>query len=195
MTVASVTTRSTVLELLAEGRSRQAVAKALGISKSTVAYPARRLGRPPDERFNRRYDWAEVQRHYDAGHSIRECQAHFGFAKNPWHDAVERGVASARPVAMSIEELLGGPRRRDHVKRRLIAAGLLREECATCGISEWRGARLALELHHVNGSGDDNRLENLALLCPNCHSQTESWGGRNRGRARGIGAEAVPSKG
>jgi 5-methylcytosine-specific restriction endonuclease McrA len=35
------------------------------------------------------------------------------------------------------------------------------------------------EIHHINGGGKDNRLENLTLLCPNCHSQTDSWGGRN----------------
>jgi hypothetical protein len=48
-----------------------------------------------------------------------------------------------------------------------------------CGISEWRDRPLSLELHHRNGEKHDNRLENLALLCPNCHSQTDSWGGRN----------------
>ncbi len=44
-------------------------------------------------------------------------------------------------------------------------------------------ATLSLELHHVNGDGQDNRLENLMLLCPNCHSQTDTWGARNKGRS------------
>lgn len=65
------------------------------------------------------------------------------------------------------------------IRKRLIKAGLLLALCAECGIVTWRGHAIALELHHINGDGKDNRLENLALLCPNCHSQTDSWGGRN----------------
>ena len=48
-----------------------------------------------------------------------------------------------------------------------------------CGLTSWRGKPLALALHHINGDRLDNRLENLALLCPNCHSQTDNFSGRN----------------
>ena len=63
---------------------------------------------------------------------------------------------------------------------RLISAGLLANRCEACGIEEWLGAPLSMALHHVNGDGQDNRLENLQMLCPNCHSQTENFAGRNR---------------
>jgi hypothetical protein len=66
---------------------------------------------------------------------------------------------------------------------RLIAAGRLENRCEECGISEWRGRPLSLDLHHRNGVKDDNRLENLTLLCPNCHRQTDTFAGRNRRRA------------
>lgn len=51
--------------------------------------------------------------------------------------------------------------------------------CGECGITEWNGKEITLELDHVNGNNRDNRLQNLLLLCPNCHSQTPTWRGRN----------------
>ena len=157
------------------------IARSLGLSKSTVCFHARGLGVPPDERFNRRYDWVEVQRYYDAGHSISDCMEHFGFARKTFWDAVQRGAVKTRPQATPIDDLLvaGRIRNRGHVKLRLIGAGLKENRCEECGIDEWRGKPLSLALHHVNGDGTDNRLENLLLLCPNCHSQTENFAGRN----------------
>jgi len=95
---------------------------------------------------------------------------------------VKRGAVIPRPHAMPIELLCvaATPRGRENLKRRLLAAGLKTDACETCGIDSWQGRRLTLALHHVNGDRHDNRLENLMLLCPNCHSQTDTWAGRNR---------------
>jgi hypothetical protein len=133
----------------------------------------------------RRYDWSEVQAYYDAGHSISECQERFGFARGAWAEAARRGAVVARPQATPLEVLLTGGtiRSRSNIKRRLIAAGLKREECEECGLTEWRGRPLLFALHHINGVVNDNRLENLAILCPNCHSQTDNFGVLNRRRA------------
>ncbi len=176
-------TRRQVARLLAEGLTRGEVARRLGISKPTVTYHATRLGLPADARATRRYDWVDVQAYYDAGHSITQCHERFGFARCTFMAAVKRGDLVSRPQGMPIDELLRGRRNRTHVKVRLIRAGLLEDRCAECGLTEWRGAPIALELHHINGDGEDNRLENLAILCPNCHSQTDNWSGRNRRRA------------
>lgn len=56
---------------------------------------------------------------------------------------------------------------------------LFKEDCYECHITEWNGKPIKLELDHINGVNHDNRLENLRLLCPNCHSQTETFRGRN----------------
>jgi HNH endonuclease len=154
----------------------------LGVSKSTVCYHKRRLGYDIDAKFNRRYDWAEVQRYYDLGHSISECQLRFGFARKTFMDAVKRGDLITRPHSAPIEIYLVKGRRtnRTHLKQRLLAAGLKENRCERCGIESWLGEPLSMALHHVNGDGLDNRIENLAFLCPNCHAQTPNFSGRNR---------------
>ena len=184
-------TRREVAALLGAGMTRLEAARRLGLAKSTVSYHARRLGLPIDERCNRRYDWAEIQRFYDNGHSVTECQAHFGFSRRTWNAARKRGAVVARPHAMPLEELLGAKRNRGHLKRRLIRLGLKEARCEVCGISEWRGQPLSMALHHVNGRKDDNRLENLRLLCPNCHSQTDNFAGRNGRRGPRVPGGAM----
>jgi DNA-binding CsgD family transcriptional regulator len=175
------TTRAAVAALLDAGLTRAEVARELGLSKATISYHARRLDRPVDSRCARRYDWKAVQSYYDAGHTVRECVEAFGFSSASWFEAVRRGVVRARAAGMPIEELLksGTYRGRYHLKARLIREGLKTARCEGCGLIDWRGAPITLALHHVNGIRNDNRLENLELLCPNCHSQTDTFAGRN----------------
>jgi len=181
--VSHVRTRQVVGQLLEAGWTRANVARHLNLSKSTVSYHARRLGKPIDARCARRYDWMAVQAFYDAGGTVREAAAAFGFSKESWHAAVKRGDVVARPAAMPLSELLVARkyRGREHLKRRILKAGLKQAVCEQCGIAHWHGKPIGLALHHVNGDRIDNRLENLQLLCPNCHSQTDSFSGRNRG--------------
>jgi 5-methylcytosine-specific restriction endonuclease McrA len=64
------------------------------------------------------------------------------------------------------------------LKKRLLKEGLLHYHCYICGLVEWQGKRISLQLDHKNGIKTDCRLENLRLLCPNCHSQTETFAGK-----------------
>jgi 5-methylcytosine-specific restriction endonuclease McrA len=178
--------RSLVAEHLESDMTISEVAAELGVAKSTVCYHARRLGIIADPRFARRYDWSEVQSFYDEGHSIRQCARAFGFCTETWHRAVRAGLLRSRPAAAPIETYLVEGRKvnRHHLKARLLKAGLKEHRCELCGIDGWRGKPLSMSLHHVNGDGNDNRFENLQLLCPNCHSQTPNFGSRNSRHAR-----------
>ena len=66
------------------------------------------------------------------------------------------------------------------VKQRIVKDNLLEYRCSKCGIDSWQGETIVLDLDHINGNNCDNRLENLRYLCPNCHSQTNTYKGRNK---------------
>jgi len=68
----------------------------------------------------------------------------------------------------------------DKLKKRLIKEGLKEHKCEQCGITEWNGQPAPIELDHINGVRTDNRLENLRVLCPNCHAQTKTYRGKNK---------------
>jgi len=83
-----------------------------------------------------------------------------------------------------IEELLteNNDSTRKVVKAAILREGLIDYCCASCGITEWNGKPLSLHLDHINGVNNDHRLENLRFLCPNCHSQTSTYAGKNKKR-------------
>lgn len=81
---------------------------------------------------------------------------------------------------------VNGIHRRSTVKKRLIEKQLVEYKCKICGLlPEWNNIPLVLELDHINGNYADNRIENLRLLCPNCHSQQPTSKGKNYGSKRG----------
>lgn len=66
------------------------------------------------------------------------------------------------------------------LKLRLVHEGILEYKCHLCGLTEWNAKPITLQLDYINGVHLDHRIENLRLLCPNCHSQTETFAGRNK---------------
>ena len=66
------------------------------------------------------------------------------------------------------------------LKKRLIQENIKEQKCEKCGRTEWNGEPIPLELHHINGDHSDNRLENLQILCPNCHAQTGNYRGKKK---------------
>lgn len=68
------------------------------------------------------------------------------------------------------------------LKNRLIESGLKEKKCECCGLRVWNEKEIPLEIHHINGDRTDNRIENILILCPNCHAQTDGYRGKNKVR-------------
>jgi len=66
------------------------------------------------------------------------------------------------------------------VKQRILNNNLLEYKCVKCNLDSWLGETIVLDLDHINGDNKDNKLTNLRFLCPNCHSQTDTYKGRNK---------------
>lgn len=69
---------------------------------------------------------------------------------------------------------------RNVIRKWILKLNLIPHKCNTCGIGEWNGKPIALELNHINGNGWEHRKSNLEWLCPNCHSQTHNFRGKNK---------------
>lgn len=94
-------------------------------------------------------------------------------------------IAAKLACTLPIEKVLveNSTYTRSALKKRLIKTGLLNYKCSECGnIGTWNNKKLSLHLDHINGVNNDNRLENLRFLCPNCHSQTDTWCAKHKKR-------------
>lgn len=106
-------------------------------------------------------------------------------------DSIAAGISkkllSGNLNTIPLDEILNGNHpsyKTTLLKQRLIKEGIKDYKCegTNCGLSKWHGKPITLELDHINGISDDHRLCNLRLLCPNCHSQTKTFKGRNKHR-------------
>ncbi len=83
------------------------------------------------------------------------------------------------------------------IRKRLLRDRLKKHQCERCGRTKWEGEPIPLEVHHINGNNKDNRLENLQMLCPNCHALTDTYCGRSKKKKLKIKKErpdTTPSK-
>lgn len=94
-----------------------------------------------------------------------------------------RGGNKKTPSKIQLNEILNG----DHphfqtykLKNRLLKEGLLINACSACGLNTWNNKPINLELDHIDGNRLNHNLANLRILCPNCHSQTDTYRSKKR---------------
>lgn len=97
------------------------------------------------------------------------------------NDFKENTKKYTKPSIVTFDSLFckNSKHNRKVIRYNILKFKLLEYKCQFCGLTKWRNKDISLELDHINGVPNDNRLENLRFLCPNCHSQTETYGARN----------------
>lgn len=95
------------------------------------------------------------------------------------------GVSKNRPNTVEIENIFAGLHSNyntNQLRKRLIKEGIKQYICENCGLTEWLGQPIPLELDHIDGDSTNHSLENLKILCPNCHALTPTYRGKNIGK-------------
>lgn len=92
-----------------------------------------------------------------------------------------KGIPKPNSDYMSLEKYLKNSQdiQSNKVRIKLLREGYKEYKCENCGLTEWLGQPIPLELHHKDGNRNHNEIENYQLLCPNCHAFTDSYRGKN----------------
>jgi len=151
----------------------------IAVAESTThAEVQRRLGYTPSRGIHR----------YVKGHILRLGLDTSHFVGQAWNRGQRKPIDRTRRELSTILVRGSTYKSTGMLRRRLVKAGLKPAHCEACGLDTWRGAPLPLELDHINGENTDNRLENLRILCPNCHSVTETWCNKKTSRRTPTGS-------
>jgi hypothetical protein len=137
------------------------------------------------------YPWDEIQQYYNEGNSYTECQKRFGFTPATWQKSIRIGrIIVCKQSRQDALTLLNYPLSTLAVRRLVLKYDLVPYVCRLCNLhNQWQGSVLTLQLDHIDGNWRNNTIDNLRFLCPNCHSQTSTFGSKNMGKAQGRDTE------
>ncbi len=121
---------------------------------------------------NRLINWNIDCTHW--GKTMKERQ---GWLKGKTHNFSKKTPSSD----LFIQNYYGGITT-NAIRNRLIKENIFQHKCYNCNLTEWMGRKIALELEHIDGNRRNNLINNLTLLCPNCHALTPTYRGKNKGK-------------
>lgn len=182
------------------------IAKELMITKSQATYFSKVDLKKIEEKLNNRekYENLVCEVAKKARNFNQLCKV---LGKHPTSDVIRRLIGILEKYNVSYSHFDSSPEKQEvcfvkkdindylvsgktvsvaHLKDRLIKEGIKERKCEKCGRTEWEGQSIPLQLHHINGNRTDNRLENLQVLCPNCHAQTDNFSGRKLIKKKNI---------
>jgi len=189
-----------IRKMLSNGNSYGDITRKVGVAASTVAYHARQLGITKKPGGNR-YNWPKIQNHIDNDKSYESCIKLFGITSSAMRYAIKYGLLNIPDEKLPARGNNGIIKKpmceilvedsafscNSKFKKRLVEEGVLNYHCynKSCMLHSmntmvWCGEPIVLHLDHINGIRNDNRKKNLRFLCPNCHSQTTTYCGRNK---------------
>lgn len=105
------------------------------------------------------------------------------FNPNPSGKGINKPITDERKFNLS--DILGGKHPQyptGKLKKRLLDEKIFFNVCSECGIKEWNGKNIVMHLDHKDGNRHNHSLDNVRMLCPNCHSQTDTYCGKNKTR-------------
>jgi hypothetical protein len=98
------------------------------------------------------------------------------YKPNQGRKGIDRDPSEFEKITIPLDDIISGKFKGHYsssrLRKRLIKEGYKKNKCEECGVMEWNGKSITCELHHIDGDRGNNMIENLLILCPNCHSQT-----------------------